>query len=296
VATVSKNALPALPFIAPMLLTACELPADDDRYLFEVKYDGFRVVAYVENGTVRLLSRRRNEIASAPVAELGGALKRRRAILDAELIAVDDEGRPVFHELQSRLTGGGAVALMLFDLLYLDGETLTKLPLEERKRRLGALKLNGPTFCTTTFAVGGGAALLAASREQRIEGIVAKRFGSVYRPGRRSADWIKIKNFERSDLIIGGWVTHRDGTWGILVGDLDGGEFVFGGVVDIGIGPKLIAVLETIERPRSPFARTPVPVPKAARFVEPRLVAEVQYLAGASSLRHAKLEGVRVRT
>jgi bifunctional non-homologous end joining protein LigD len=185
---------------------------------------------------------------------------------------------------------------MLFDPLYLDGETLTKLPLEERRRRLGALELNGPTFRTTTFAVGGGAALLAASREQRIEGIVAKRLGSLYRPGRRSADWIKIKNFDRCELIIGGWIAHRDGTWGILVGDLQDGELVFNGIVDIGIGKKLIAVLETIERPVSPFTHGPVPVPKAARFVEPRLVADVQYLAGASSLRHAKLEGVQVRS
>jgi bifunctional non-homologous end joining protein LigD len=282
-----------------MLLTAGELPADDARYLYEVKWDGWRVVVAVENGTVVLRSRRRNEVRSAPFTDLGRALKRHRVVLDAELIAVDESGRPSFADLQNRMLGGGGhapVALMLFDLLYLDGEMLIKLPLEERKRRLGALALNGPTWRTTTFSAGGGAALLAASREQRIEGIVAKRLASVYRPGRRSPDWIKIKNFVERQLIIGGWVAHRDGTWGILVGDLQEGELVFSGVVDIGIGPRLISVLETIEQPVSPFVRGPVPVPKQARFVEPRLVADVQYLAGASSLRHAKLEGVQVRS
>jgi hypothetical protein len=93
-------------------------------------------------------------------------------------------------------------------------------------------------------------ALLAASREQRLEGLIAKRLGSKYAPGKRTRDWIKVKNFNEREMVIGGWLAHRDYTFGILVGDRNGDAIVSGGVVDIGIGPNLIAVLETIEGER----------------------------------------------
>jgi bifunctional non-homologous end joining protein LigD len=119
-----------------------------------------------------------------------------------------------------------------------------------------------------------------------VEGPVAKRLGSKYKPGRTSPDWIKIKNFEHREVVIGGWITHRDGAHGILVGDRDGDKLAFAGVVDIGVGPKLIGVLETIRQEESPFAAA-VELPRRARFVQPRLMAEVQYLAGSDALRHA---------
>jgi hypothetical protein len=101
------------------------------------------------------------------------------------------------------------------------------------------------------------------------------------------------QNFERREVVIGEWITHRDGTHGILVGDRDGDKLAFAGVVDIGIGPKLIEVLETIRQEKSPFTGA-AELPRSARFVQPRLRAEVQYLAGTDALRHAVLRGVRV--
>jgi bifunctional non-homologous end joining protein LigD len=286
-----------LPTIKPMLLDSGDLPEDDARHLFEVKYDGWRSIAYVDRGELRVVTRRGNEIAHRlpelrPMAE---QLKRRRVILDGELVVVGGDGKPDFAAMSERMNGdrGGPVCLMLFDVMYLDGDALTARPLEDRKGLLGALDLNGPAWRTVSYSIGNGAALLAASRDQRLEGLIAKRLGSKYRPGRRTADWIKIKNFERRDMAIGGWLAHSDGTYGVLVGDVDAQALVFGGVVDIGIGPRLIAVLETIEQERTPFARGPLP--RGARHCQPRLICEVQYLAGSEALRHAVLRGVRPR-
>jgi bifunctional non-homologous end joining protein LigD len=126
--------------------------------------------------------------------------------------------------------GRAPLTLVLFDVMHIDGTSTMALPVEERKRQLGELGLNGPSWRTASYSVGNGPALLAASREQRLEGLVAKRLGSKYKPGRRGLEWIKVKNFERREVVIGGWITHRDGTHGILVGGRDGDAIVFAGV------------------------------------------------------------------
>jgi bifunctional non-homologous end joining protein LigD len=282
----------------PMLPESGDLPEDDARHLYEVKYDGWRTIVYVDRGALRVVSRRGNDITFRlpelrPMAE---QLKRHRAILDGEVVVIGADGRPDFAAMSEKMNGEGRgqVCLMLFDLLYLDRENLTSRPLEERKRALGELGLNGDAWRTTSYSVGNGAALLAASSEQRLEGLIAKRLGSKYTPGRRTRDWIKIKNFETREMVIGGWLAHSDGTYGVLVGDRRGDALVFGGVVDIGIGPQLVAALEMIEQPRSPFA--PGELPRGARHCQPRLVCEVQYLAGSEALRHAVLRAVRVNS
>jgi bifunctional non-homologous end joining protein LigD len=279
-----------------MLIESGPLPHDDDRYLYEVKYDGWRSIVYADRGALRVVSRRGNEITFKlpelrPMAE---RLKRHRLILDGEVVVVGADGKPDFAAMSEKMSGEGQghVCLMLFDLLYLDGESLIRQPLEVRKRQLAELGLNGDAWRTVSYSVGNGAALLEASREQKLEGLIAKRLGSKYTPGRRTRDWIKVKNFERREMVIGGWIAHSDGTYGILVGDRDGDRIVYGGIVDIGIGPSLVAALETIEQKRTPFA--PSPLPRGVRHCQPRLVCEVQYLAGSEALRHAVLRGVRV--
>ena len=279
-----------------MLMESGNLPEDDARHLFELKYDGWRVVAYVDRGRLDLVSRRGRHIAHlVPELEpMAVQLKRHRAIVDAELVVVGSDGKPDFAAMSEKMNGKGhrTACLMIFDLLYLDGDTITSRALEERKRRLGELDANGDAWRTVSYSVGHGPALLAASREHRLEGLIAKRLGSKYVPGRRTRDWIKVKNFEAREMVIGGWLEHSDGTFGILVGDADGDALVFGGVVDIGIGPALIEALKLIEQPRSSFRRESLP--KGTRHCQPRLVAEVKYLAGADSLRHARLRAVRV--
>jgi ATP-dependent DNA ligase len=113
-------------------------------------------------------------------------------------------------------------------------------------------ELTGDAWRTVSYSIGNGAALLMDSREQRLEGIVAKGIGSKYTPGERTPDWLKYKNYDSRELVIGGWIEHRDGTFGVLVGDRDGERLVFMGVVDFGIAAELIAVLKTIEtKPRA---------------------------------------------
>jgi bifunctional non-homologous end joining protein LigD len=285
-----------LPTIRPMLLESGRVPDDDARHLFEVKYDGWRVITYVDKGALRVVTRRGREIADQlrELVPMAARLKRRQVILDGELVVVGADGKPDFAGMSERMSGQGRgrIGLMLFDVLYLDGETLVRRALEERKRVLGELELNGEAWHTVSYSVGNGAALLAASREERLEGLIGKRLGSKYTPGRRTRDWVKIKNFETREMVVGGWLAHSDGTYGVLVGDRRDNVLVFGGVVDIGIGPQLIAALETIQQTRTPFA--PGPLPRGTRHCQPRLIGQVQYLAGSEALRHAVLRGVRV--
>jgi bifunctional non-homologous end joining protein LigD len=286
----------ALPTIRPMLLESGDLPDEDDRYLYEVKYDGWRSIVYADKGALRVISRRGNDMTLKlpelrPMAE---KLKRHRVILDGELVMFGERGKPDFTALSEKMMGGGRgqVCLMLFDIVYERDELITALPLQERKRRLAELGLNGDAWRTASYSVGNGAALLAASREQQLEGLVAKRLDSRYVPGRRSAHWRKVKNFEQREVAIGGWLAHSDGTYGVLVGDERQGRLEFAGVVDIGIGPKLIEVLAAIELAKTPFASGPLP--KGARHCRPKVIADVQWLAGADSLRHARLRAVRI--
>jgi bifunctional non-homologous end joining protein LigD len=279
-----------------MLPDSGALPDDDARQLYEVKYDGWRAIVYVDRGALRIVTRRGNEIAHRlpELQPMAAQLKRRRVILDGEIVVIGAYGKPDFAAMSEKMSGEGRgqACLMLFDVLHLDGDNLMARPLEDRKRLLGELAVNGDAWRTVSYSVGNGAALLAASREQRLEGLMAKRLGSKYTPGRRTRDWIKVTNFETREMVIGGWLAHSDGTYGVLVGDRAGGALMFGGVVDIGIEEQLIAALESIEQQRSPFASGPLP--RHARYCQPRLVCEVQYLAGSQALRHAVLRAVRV--
>jgi len=200
----TRTADKPLPIIRPMLLESGALPEDDARHLYEVKYDGWRAMVYADRGALRIVTRRGNEISPrlpelAPMAE---RIKRRRAILDAEIVVIGADGKPDFAGMSEKMAGEGqgTVCLMLFDLLHLDGDDLTRRPLEERKRALSDLDLNGAAWRTVSYSVGNGAALLAAARDQRLEGLIAKRLGSKYTPGRRTRDWIKIKNFESREM------------------------------------------------------------------------------------------------
>ncbi|MDB4969431.1 MAG: ligase, partial [Myxococcales bacterium] len=183
-----------------MLLESGKLPEDDARHLYEIKYDGWRSLVYVDRGALRVVTRRGREI-SAQLPELrpmAAQLKRHRTILDAEIVVVGVDGKPDFAAMSEKMNGDGrgTLCLFVFDLLHLDGENLMPRPLEDRKRALAELELNGDAWRTVGYSIGNGTALLAASREQRLEGLIATKLGSKYMPGRRTRDWIKIKNFE----------------------------------------------------------------------------------------------------
>jgi bifunctional non-homologous end joining protein LigD len=284
--------------ILPMLArSSASLPPDQDNWSFEVKWDGVRAIAYAQPGRLRLESRNLNEITAA-YPEVRGVLDdigMHEAVLDGEIVAFDESGKPSFERLQRRMhvTAPAAVRRLassipvvyaIFDLLYLDGRSLMELPYEERRRCLEQLELGGPAWRVPAAHAGDGARLLAATREQGLEGVVAKRLGSRYEPGRRPGSWLKVKNTLRQELVIGGWVpgegrrAKRIGA--LLMGYYRDGDFVFAGRVGTGFTEQtldeLAAKLEPLERERSPFTTGPKP-PREARFVEPSLVAEVEF-------------------
>jgi bifunctional non-homologous end joining protein LigD len=303
--------------VKPMLARAGPLPREDGRWAYEVKWDGVRAIGYADGGRLRLESRNLNDITPRypELRELGRALGAREAILDGEVVAFDADGRPNFQRLQGRmhLTSESAVrrlaerepvTYVIFDLLFLDGHSLMALPYLERRERLLELGLNGQTWQTPAHHVGDGAALLEAARAQGLEGVLAKRVDCPYTPGRRSGAWVKVKNVRRASVVIGGWLPgegNRSGRIGaLLVGYHDergSGELRYAGRVGTGFTvaelERLHKLLEPLERDTSPFAgRQP---PRGARFVEPRLVAEVDYgeWTRTRTLRHPVYKGLR---
>jgi bifunctional non-homologous end joining protein LigD len=294
-----------------MLFDLGPCPTDDDHlWAYEIKYDGWRGLVGVDVGDVRVVTRgRRNIVDELPeLAPLGRALGRRRAILDGELVSFGADGRPDFDAVQARLFGrrstrsrGAPIAFMAFDLLHLDGRNLCPLPYEERRAELARLGLverarDKPAVSSwgvSSYVVGGGAQLVALTRQRRLEGIVCKRLGSSYVPGQRVKHWRKIVHRERCTVVIGGFVPDGNAAASLLVGEHDAaGNLVYLGRIQHAIGRELADVLRKIERPRSPFLDGP---PRAV-FVEPRLTVEIERLGFQPTLRHARLVGFPVDT
>jgi bifunctional non-homologous end joining protein LigD len=301
-----------------MLATSGDLPADQQRWAFEVKWDGVRALAYVKNGQLTLESRNLADI-TARYPELGGMGSAigttHRAILDGEVVAFDEAGRPSFQQLQARmhLTGREEirqrqaevpVAYLLFDVLWVDDGWVIERPYAARRELLARLIEPGPTpWQVAPSHTGEGTALAEASRQQGLEGVVAKRLDSPYEPGRRSRWWIKTKNFLRHDFVIGGWVPGQGGRTG-QIGSLmlgyydDSGVLQYAGKVGTGFTQQELERLARLLRPlaqtENPFAETP-PDWRVAHYTEPKLVAQVSYghWTAAGQVRHSSYHGLR---
>jgi len=273
---------------APMLATASETLPQGEGWVFEPKWDGFRAIVTVSGGEVTLTSRNGNDLTErfkevARSARLG--IRSADAVLDGEICALDERGRSRFSLLQE---GGGTLVLVVFDLLELDSEPLIELPLAERRKRLARLidASAGNVLLSPQF--GDGEALLAAANEQGLEGVVAKRADSRYQPGRRGTEWRKVKVRGRQEVVIAGYTKgqgRRTGGFGALVvGVNEAGGLRWAGNVGTGFTDaeldRLLALLKPLERAESPFAETPR-MPRVRRsdvvWVEPRLVAEVEF-------------------
>ncbi len=306
--------------IKPMLATTGALPTTDEaRWAFEMKWDGVRAVIYVTEGdtdAVRLLTRNDREV-SASYPELHGiaaAMGGRDVVLDGEIVALDAAGRPSFGKLQARMhvrrPGGDLIAkvpvsFLAFDLLALDGAPLVRLPYDERRARLESLDLDGPRWATPPAFEGDGAAALAASLSQGLEGVVAKRRDSTYEPGRRSRVWVKVKHFRTQEVVICGWRAgqgRRAGGIGSLLVAVhnDDGDLVYAGHVGTGFTAAALDDLARRLRPlerRTPPVANEVPRPHArdARWVTARLVGEVSFGEWTSDglLRHPVWRGLR---
>jgi bifunctional non-homologous end joining protein LigD len=302
--------------IRPMLARLGDLPADDGLWGYEVKWDGVRAVAHVDAGHLTLTGRNGTDFTPRypEVRAMAEAQGSRRMVLDGEVVAFDSQGRPSFELLQSRIHLGSdsqvrrkmrevRVAYVAFDLLWLEGHSTLGLAYADRRRLLGELELEGPSWRAPSHREGDGAALLEASAAQGLEGIVAKRLDSVYEPGRRSAAWIKIKNRPAQDVVVGGWLSGEGGrasTLGALavgVHDEPGGDLHYAGKVGTGFTRATLAStlreLSRLEREDSPFTgRQP---PRGTHFVEPRLVAQVQFAewTRTGTLRAPSFKGLR---
>ena len=301
-------------FIPPMLATLATDPFTDPDWLFEVKWDGYRVEAVVRNGSVRLWTRRRQDAGAyfPDLAAATGWIDAEEAIVDGEVVALDAEGRPRFSLLQDhtgirtgRAPGGkrrgtpATIVYEAFDLLHLDGRSLLGVPLEERKRLLHSRLRPHPMVRYAGHVESDGVAFFEAARAQEVEGIVAKLRRSPYEPDRRSKAWLKLKVRLEQEVVVVGWLpgqgTHTD-IGSLILGVRSGDRWVHAGQVGSGIDTKtrraLRAQLEEIERDSSPL--DPAPRLKGARWVEPRLVIRVEFAEWTADglLRQAAYKGI----
>lgn len=315
------------PRLDPMLATSGRLPsaADDEQFGYEVKWDGIRAVGYLNGGRLRLLSRSGRDVTSAfPELAPPTVLDSHTIVLDGEIVAFDEAGKPSFGELQPRIhvrdnhvrdkaemprqsASSSVIGYVVFDLLHLDGHDLTGLGYRERRELLGSLGIGSATDNAWTcpdYQVGNGADLFEAASRHGLEGVMAKRLDSRYLPGRRSANWIKVKHMHTQEVVIGGWTPgegRRDTTLGALLLGVPGPEGLeYVGHVGTGFTDRALtdlrARLDRIGAGDSPFAEgMPEAAAAAARWVRPVIVGEVVHTGRTPGglLRMASWRGLR---
>ena len=298
-------------FRPPMLATLHEgTPAGED-WLFELKLDGYRLIAVRDGSTVTLWTRNRQDRTGA-FPEVAEALARQpaeRFVVDGEVVAFEGDA-PSFSLLQQRAgltdprlarSSSIEVRFFLFDLLHLNGVDVERLPLSRRRRLLeDAFHLDEPLRASPALD-GDPSDLLRQACGDGWEGLIAKRTGSPYRPG-RSRDWLKLKCVARQELVIGGWTDPqgaRNGFGSLLVGYHDGdGRLAFAGKVGTGYDEATLrhitGRLASLARPSSPFD-VDSPRERGLHWVEPLLVAEVGFSewTGSGKLRHPRFLGLR---
>jgi len=287
-------------------------PPSGAEWIHELKLDGFRMGVFVAGRgkarRARIVSRRGTEY-TADFSEIVAAAKKlpaTAAVLDGEVVVLDERGRSSFQLLQQLGASRRGLAYFAFDLLMLDGVDLTPLPLEERKRRLEKLIGTGAgAIRYTPHFAADGATVLAKACRLGAEGIVSKCRTAPYRTGQRSADWRKTKCVMRQEFVVGGFTGpegSRVGVGALLVGYYEGRSLRFAGKVGTGrgwndaFGRKLRALLAPIEVEKPPFDPAPRgALGRLAHWVEPRLVAEVQFgeWTADGRIRHPSLHGLR---
>ena len=282
--------------IHPMLAASIEQPFDGPEWLFEIKWDGYRAIAFIEGGKVRLVSRNQNELTHRypELKDLPKVVKARNAILDGEVVALDEEGRPSFSLMQQR-TGfrpGGKrgqvdaavpVLYYAFDLLYLDGYDWRKVALEGRKKELASIIIPGDSLRYSDDYAQRGKALFELAREKGLEGIVAKKRECPYQE-RRSSDWLKIKIRHRLECVIGGY-TEPEGSrpyfGSIVLGLYDKqSRLIHVGQAGSGFTQKSLAEIWQLLKERETKTKAfygEVEALRKVHWITPDLVAEIEY-------------------
>ena len=303
-------------FIAPMKATLATAPFDDEDWLFEVKWDGYRVEAVVRDGRASIWTRKQLD-ATRYFPDLAGPapwIDARDAIVDGEVVALDEAGRPSFSLLQDRTgvrTGRRSgskrpgqpapIVYQAFDLLHLDGKSLLEVPLEERKRLLRSRLRDDTMVRYAGHVVGEGRAFFEAARAQELEGVVAKLRRSRYEPGGRSRAWLKLKARRDTEAVVVGWLpgqgSHAD-LGSLILAVRSGDAWVHAGQVGSGLDARtrreLRATLDALATDTSPL--DPAPRLKGARWVEPRLVVRVEYAEWTDDglLRQSAFKGLDI--
>jgi bifunctional non-homologous end joining protein LigD len=282
--------------IHPMLATPVDKPFDGTEWLFEIKWDGYRAIAFIDEGKLRLVSRNQNDLTARfpELKDLPKSVRAKAAILDGEVVALDDEGRASFSLMQQRTgfrPGGKRVATKAgvpvlyyaFDLLYLDGYDLRKLPLEDRKKKLASILVTGDAVRYSDHYEKKGKALFEMARAKGLEGILAKKRDSIYQE-RRATEWLKIKITHRLEAVIGGY-TEPEGSrahfGSVVLGLYDRqGRLVHVGQAGSGFDEKSLdevwKFLKKREAKKSPFYGE-VEALRKVYWVKPELVAEIEF-------------------
>jgi bifunctional non-homologous end joining protein LigD len=307
------------PAVAPMLASPGELPTSDTDWAFEPKWDGIRAVTRLDGaGALDARSRNGQDLSRMfpELAALQASVGRASAVLDGELVALDEDGVPRFGLLQARLnlTTDATIArradevpasYIVFDVLHLDGHSLLDHSYDERRAQLEALELDADGITTSpAYRDIAGADVFAAASSRGLEGVVAKRRASRYQPGARSHDWIKVKAMRDQEVVIGGWLPgqgHLDGTFGALLLGIPAGEGLdYVGKVGTGFNDRarasLFEQLSALAMDASPFTSAiEAKDRKDARYVTPSVVGEVRFgeWTRDGRLRHPSWRGLR---
>ncbi len=288
---------PMLKTIRPMLATLVDEPFDDPVWFYELKFDGYRAVAFVEDGEVRLVSRNQNDLTGGypELSVIPKAIRGGQVILDGEICALDENGRSSFSLMQQRtgLTSDGPrkirharpeipIVYYVFDLLYLDGYSLLRVDLEKRKQLLRDILKDSPLVRYSEHFPS-GTRLYAAAAEQHLEGIIAKHKKSCYIE-KRSREWLKVKITQMIECVIGGYTEPRNSRehFGSIVLGLydDKKRLISIGQAGSGFTQKTLEEtwkkLKALETSKNPFA-TKVDSPRETHWIKPQLVAQIKF-------------------
>ena len=300
----SARAQPLPKIEALELATLVDAPFDDDDWLFEIKWDGYRAVCTVDaKGKLTLVSRNGlNLLEKFPgLAGLSDAFESVPIIVDGEIVSLDSKGRSDFQRLQEYEQKGNPLTYAAFDVLYADGRDQRKVPLEERKALLERLIAGDDLVMYSKHVIGKGKALFAQAQRQHLEGIMGKKRDSLY-VGRRTRDWVKIKAQLEQEFVVGGWTDprgSRKGFGSLLLGAYEGKNLRFVGNVGTGFSVKRIGEimkqLQSLAQEKSPFSN-PVIANSPVHYVKPKLVAEVRFTEWTRDLilRQPAFLGLRI--
>lgn len=306
------HAAPA--FVTPMAAVAVKQLPEGDEWLYEVKFDGYRSLIIRDGSRIELQSRNHKNLTPMypGIAAAAQKLRAHQAVIDGEIVALDESGRPAFQALQHRSSRTHHhIVFYAFDVLHLDGCDIVGEPLEKRRALLPKLIGDNPVIRLSDDLPGSGTQVLEAVRSLGLEGVIAKRRGSVYQPGERSKDWFKLKLENQQEFVIGGF--RADGEKSIdalVVGYFEDERLRFAGKVRAGFTPhireQLRRHLEPLRAKSCPFADLPTGrsrwgggiLPEEMRdfvWTRPELVAQIRFVewTAESRLRHAAFLGLR---